>query len=257
MSDTLKLSIDKRGVAYLTLTRAQKHNAMNADMIEALTQATQKISADSANNSVRACVLQAEGPTFCAGGDLGWMQKQMNETREEKMAGAVNLAQMLVSLDEMPCPLIGKVQGPAYGGGIGMMAVCDIVIGASHAKFALTETKLGLIPATIGPFVIRRIGEAWARQYFFTAKPFDIDTALRMNLVSQSAAGNELDEAVEKEISGILKCQPGAVAKGKALVKTLARNPTMETQNYSAGKLADCWENEEAVNAIAAFFANR
>ncbi len=220
--DTIQFSVDARGVATITLARPQKHNAMNAGMILELANVVERIGQD---NSVRVCVLQAEGKTFCAGGDLGWMQSQMGQNREEKMAGAMELAQMLNTLDELPCPLIGKVQGSAFGGGIGMMAVCDVVIAARGAKFALIETKLGLIPATIGPFVIRRIGEAFARQYFFSAKPFDCEVAFRMNLVSQIASADELDHLVENEIKAILDCRPGAVRDAKALAKELARNP--------------------------------
>ena len=248
---TIDLQIDPRGVATLALDRAHKHNAMNAQMIEEITSAVGQISS---NADMRVCILQAQGKTFCAGGDLAWMQEQMKQSREDKMAGAIKLSKMLTALDDLPCPLIGKVQGSAYGGGIGMMAVCDIVIASNEAKFALTETKLGLIPATIGPFVIRRIGEAWARQYFFSAKPFDCNTAKAMNLVSQCGSAEELDGLVEAEIEQILKCRPGAVSRAKELAKTLARNPTMETQNYSAGKLADCWESDEAQEAIGAFF---
>lgn len=252
--ETVRYELTSNGVATITLARPHKHNAMNAQMIDELSLIVTRISED---KLARVCVLQGEGKTFCAGGDLGWMQTQMEQNREDKMAGAGQLAKMLAMLDDLPCPLIGKIQGPAFGGGIGLMAVCDVVIAADAAKFALTETRLGLIPATIGPFVVRRIGEAWARQYFFSAKTFDTDIALKMNLVSVIASGDELDMLVEKEVASILNCQPGAVAEGKALVKTLARNPTMETQQYTAAKLADRWESEEAQNAIAAFFAKR
>ncbi|MCF6322229.1 MAG: enoyl-CoA hydratase-related protein [Rhizobiaceae bacterium] len=256
MSDykTIQFSTDARGVATITLARPQKHNAMNADMILELAGVAGEISD---NSSIHVCILEAEGRTFCAGGDLGWMQTQMTQSREEKIAGAMGLAQMLNALDELPCPLIGKVQGSAFGGGIGMMAVCDVVIAAQGAKFALTETKLGLIPATIGPFVIRRIGEAFARQYFFSAKPFDCETALRMNLVSQVSSAEELDILVEKEIATILNCRPGAVRDAKALAKELARNPSMESQKLTASKLADRWETNEAQEAISAFFATK
>jgi len=256
MSDykSIQFSTDARGVATITLARPQKHNAMNADMILELAGVAGEISD---NSSIHVCILEAEGRTFCAGGDLGWMQTQMTQSREEKMAGAMRLAQMLAAFDELPCPLIGKVQGSAYGGGIGLMAVCDVVIADNRAKFALTETKLGLIPATIGPFVIRRIGEAFARQYFFSAKVFDCEMALRMNLVSQISAADELNVIVEKEIEAILNCLPGAVRDAKALTKELARNPSMDSQKLTASKLADRWESDEAQDAIKAFFASK
>lgn len=252
--NSIEFAIDGRGVATITLNRADKHNAMNAEMIEELTRAAETIAEEP---DIRACILQAVGKSFCAGGDLKWMQSQMSQTRDEKMAGAVRLAKMLSALDDLPCMLIGKVQGPAYGGGIGMMAVCDIVISTPDAKFALTETRLGLIPATIGPFVLRRIGEAWARRYFFSAKPFDVHIAKEMDLVSQISEREQLDEAVEAEIQHCLKCLPGALADAKKLAKELARDPTMETQAFTASKLADRWETDEAQAAISDFFTTR
>ncbi len=250
--ETIRTEVDARGVANITLARAKKHNAMNATMIAELTQVCAEIGN---NENIRVCVLQAEGQTFCAGGDLKWMQAQMIETRDEKIAGAMRLASMLEALDNLACPLIGKIQGPAYGGGIGLMAVCDVVIASKGTKFALTETKLGLIPATIGPFVIRRIGEPWARQYFFSTKTFDAAKAREMNLVSQVVEHDNLDQAVDREIETTLHALPGAVRAAKSLAKKLARNPTMETKAYTAEKLAERWESEEAQNAIEAFFA--
>ena len=250
--ETITCDIDDRGVATITLACPEKHNALSPDLISELTVLATKFTK---GDTPRVCVLQALGKTFCAGGDLKWMQAQMAQTHENKISGALTIAQLLLALDDLPCPLIGKVQGSAFGGGIGMMAVCDVVIAVDTAKFALTETRLGLIPATIGPFVVRRIGEPHARRYFFSSKPFDTETAHRIGLVSRICSTGELDNVVNEEVDGILKCLPGAVADAKELVKTLARNPEMETQNYTAARLADRWETDEAKSAIAAFFA--
>ncbi len=146
------------------------------------------------------------------------------------------------------------MQGPAYGGGIGLMAVADIVIAAADAKFALTETRLGLIPATIGPFVVRRIGEGHARRVFLNAKPFDAAQAHHMGLVSAVVTADGLDAAVEAEVAAGLQCAPGAVRAAKALAKHLARHPDSDLATYSIGELASRWETEEAKAGIETFF---
>ena len=251
---TIKFQMTPNGVAFIELARPRKHNAMNGEMIAELTRALVELHSD---KSLRTCVLQAQGEIFCAGGDLGLMQFNMRLGREEKIAQADKITKLLRALDELPCPLIGKIQGSAFGGGIGLMAVCDVVIANSSAKFALTETRLGLIPATIAPFVLRRIGESWARQYFFSAKPFDAQLALTMNLVSAVAPASELDQMVENEIEQCLKCLPGAVSAAKTLVRELARNPSLNSDDITASRLADRWESDEAKDAIAAFFASR
>ncbi len=250
--ETIRFDIDDRKVAIITLARQQFHNAINSTMIAELTQVTDIISAD---NNVRACILQSEGDTFCAGGDLTLMRSQMVLEREKITREANKITDMLSALDNLPCPLIAKVQGAAYGGGIGFLSVCDIIIAVDDAKFALRETLLGLVPATIGPFLLRRIGEAWARQYFFTAKTFDVETAQRMNLVSGIASSKELDEFVDNEVTQILKCQPQAVSIAKVYAKRLARDPLAESRKYSADLFADRLKSNEAKKAIKHFLS--
>jgi methylglutaconyl-CoA hydratase len=251
---TLKLDVDGRGVAQLTLARADRHNAMNAAMIRELADVAKSLAGDA---QVRAVVLAGEGKSFSAGADLSWMQEQWAKDRAGRIAEASVLAGMLRALDDLPQPLIARVQGPAYGGGIGLMAVADIVIAASAAKFVLSETRLGLIPATIGPFVVRRIGEGHARRVFLNAKTFDADVALRMGLVSAVVAPDALDAAVEAEVAAVLQCAPGAVREAKALAKHLARNPAGDLAATSIERLADRWESEEAKAGIEAFFGKR
>lgn len=161
MFDTLKLETDARGIATLTLNRPDKHNAMSAQMLEDLTQAATDLGADDA---VRVVVLTGAGSSFCAGGDLGWMRAQMSMDAQTRSAEARKLATMLDALNTLPKPLIGALQGNAFGGGVGLACVCDVAIAARSAKFGLTETRLGLIPATIGPYVIARMGEGRARR---------------------------------------------------------------------------------------------
>ena len=169
MFETLRIELDARGDATLWLPRGDKHNALSGQMIEELSEAAEQLGNDKA---VRVVVLAAEGKSFCAGGDLRWMQAQMGATADERRREARKLAQALYRLNTLPKPLIGRVQGNAFGGGIGMMSVCDVAIGAATARFGLTETKLGLIPATIGPYVLSRMGEAMARRVFMSARLF-------------------------------------------------------------------------------------
>jgi methylglutaconyl-CoA hydratase len=206
---------------------------------------------------VRAVVLAGEGKSFSAGADLAWMQEQWAKDRAGRIAEAGVLAGMLRALDDLPQPLIARVQGPAYGGGVGLMAVADIVIASSEARFSLTETRLGLIPATIGPFVVRRIGEGHARRVFLNAKTFDAAAAHHMGLVSAVSAMDALDAAVEAELAAVLQCAPGAVRDAKALVKHLARSPAPGLEAYSIEQLANRWETEEARAGIEAFFAKQ
>lgn len=250
--ETIRIDRDGRGIATLTLNRPEKHNALNALMIHELTHAAIRLSAE---KHVRAVVLAAEGPSFCAGGDLNWMREQATKDRSGKMEEARALATMLNTLNTLQKPLIGRVQGAAYGGGVGMIAVCDTVIASDTARFALTETRLGLIPATIGPFVVRRMGEGYARQVFFTAKPFDAAFALKCGLVSSLAGEGELDAKVEIEIAAILKTKPGAVAAAKALCLSLGGADLSSQFEMTAAALADRWETEEAQEGISAFLS--
>ena len=250
--ETIRVGTDSRGIATVTLARPDKHNAMNARMIRELTEAAARLAGEP---GIRAVVLAADGRTFCAGGDLGWMREQAEKDRAGKMREARALADMLGAWNALPKPVIARVQGAAYGGGLGLMAVADIVVAAEDAKFALTETRLGLVPATIGPFVVRKLGEAFARQVFFNAKPFGPEFGLRSGLVARVAADGELDKAVEDEAVAFLDCAPGAVADAKALCRKLAGPDPADMAETTAAALADRWETEEAQAGIAAFFA--
>jgi methylglutaconyl-CoA hydratase len=248
--ETLTIGRDAPGIAELTLNRPEKHNAMNALMIAELADAAAKLASD---DTVRVVVLAASGPTFCAGGDLQWMRDQAGKDRNGQIEGATELAMMLKALDDLPKPLVGKVQGNAFGGGIGLMSVCDIVIAAGSAEFALTETRLGLIPATIGPYVVRRIGEGHARRLFLNARRFDAETAREIGLVSVSCSADDLDTAVQEEVSAFLECAPGAVASAKSLAKSLARQTIKDPVAYSIALLADRWGTAEGRAGIEAF----
>lgn len=254
MSDTIRITQDARGVAVLELHRPDRHNAMSATMIAELTEAAAQLGADP---SVRVVVLAAAGESFCAGGDLGWMREQMQADAPTRSAEARKLARMLGALNELPKPVIARVQGQAFGGGLGLISVSDIAVGVEGARFGLTETRLGLIPATIGPYVAARIGTAAARRVFFSARIFGADEAARLGFLSQVVAPEALDAALEAEIAPFLACAPGAVAEAKALLRRLGPPLDESMIELSIAALARQWESEEAREGVAAFFARR
>jgi methylglutaconyl-CoA hydratase len=254
MMETIRIGHDARGVAHLWLARPEKHNALSARMIRELTEAAGQLGADPA---VRVVVLAAEGKSFCAGGDLGWMQAQMSADAETRRAGARELALMLQALNTMPKPLIGRVQGNAFGGGVGMISVCDVAIASPEARFGLTETRLGLIPATIGPYVIARMGEAKARRVFMSARLFGAEEARHLDLIASLAPAEALDAAVEAEIIPYLSCAPGAVGEAKRLTRTLGPRIDADVIEATVDALVRVWEGAEAQEGINAFFEKR
>jgi len=254
MHETLNVDVDHRGVARITLNRPEKHNAMSARMISELAMVAARLGSDPA---VRVVVLTGAGESFCAGGDLGWMRDQMQATAAQRAAEAARLARMLGALNTIPKPLIGRVQGQALGGGVGLLAVCDVAVGVQGAQFGLTETRLGLIPATIGPYVIARMGEARARRVFMSAQLFDASEARDLGLLARVVAPADLDSAIEAEVAPYLSCAPGAVAEAKALVRKLGPKIDEITIADTIAALVLRWESPEAVEGIAAFFDKR
>ncbi len=251
---SVELNVDDRGVAWLRLNRPEVHNAIDAAMIAELTLMAGRLGRDPA---VRVVVLTGEGPSFCAGGDLGWMKAQMQADAETRAREARALAEMLGALDAMPKPLIGRVQGQAFGGGIGLMSVCDVAVGVETAKFGLTEVRLGLIPATIGPYVVARMGAAKARRVFFSGRRFDAEEAVTLDLLARVVPEAELDAAIEAEIKPYLSAAPGAVAAGKALVAELGGAPGEAQVSATIDALVARWESDEAAEGIGAFFDKR
>ncbi|EEX11270.1 enoyl-CoA hydratase [Ruegeria lacuscaerulensis ITI-1157] len=254
MFETISISTDSRGVAKLTLNRPEKHNAMSAQMIAELTQAAAQLGE---TNDVRVVVLTGAGKSFCAGGDLGWMQAQMAADPETRFVEARKLAEMLNALNTLSKPLIGALQGNAFGGGVGMAAVCDVAIGVDSLKMGLTETRLGLIPATIGPYVIARMGEARARRVFMSARLFDASEAVELGLLAKAVPADQLADAVEAEVLPYLSCAPGAVASAKALVRDLGPRIDDAVIDHTIRALVDRWETDEAHEGISAFFDKR
>ncbi len=252
--ETLRLTRDDRGIATLTLNAPERHNALSAKMIAELTQAAARLNADA---TIRVVILAGEGASFCAGGDLGWMREQMSATRAIRMSEARKLAEMLYALNTLQKPLIGRVQGNAFGGGVGMISVCDVAIAADGAKLGLTETRLGLIPATISPYVLARMGEGRARRVFMSARLFDAHEAVELGLVARVVAPEFLDAAIEAEAKPYLSAAPGAVAASKALARSLGPRIDAEIIDETIRRLADTWEQAEAQEGVSAFFEKR
>lgn len=250
MYETIALEQDERGVATLTLNRPEKHNVISGEMCGELSDAVSRLAADAS----RVVVLTGAGKSFCAGGDLGWMRAQFQASRAERIAEARKLAYMLRDLNTLPKPVIGRINGTAMGGGMGMMAVCDIAIAADTGRFGFTETRLGLIPATISPYVLARMGEGRARRVFMSARVFGPEELLPLGLAARVVPAARLDAATEAEIAPYLQAAPAAVAASKALARRLGPVIDDALIEETIGKLADAWDGPEAQAGIRAFF---
>lgn len=249
--ETIKLDTDERGITTLTLNRPDKHNAMSSRMMQEITDAAKSLHHD---DRVRGVILTGAGRSFCAGADLGWMRENFARNREQRIAESEILADMLQALDRLNKPLIAKVNGQAYAGGIGLISVCDIAIGVAEARFSITEVRLGLTPANISTYLIGRIGVRNARRTFLNAHFFNGEEAASLGLLDKVVAADELDDAVDTEINELLDCAPGAVATTKELIRYVSTHSPEDTRDHTAALLADCWEGEEAQSGIQAFF---
>lgn len=218
---TLQLAA-QHGVGVIWMNRPEVRNAFNEIMIAELTQAFQAADAD---EDIRAVVLAGHGPAFCAGADLNWMKKMAGYSLKENQADAMGLVTMLNTIYMMKKPTVARVHGPAFAGGMGLVAACDIAIAAQEAEFCLSEVKLGLVAATISPYVVAAMGERHARRYFLTAERFTAAEAFRIGLVHDLATMEELDASVNALLAHLLSASPAAIASSKELIRTVARAP--------------------------------
>lgn len=203
-------------VATLTLDRPAVHNAFNAELVAELTAALARVGADP---EVRVVVLAAEGKSFSAGADVNWMRAMASYGEAENHADALKLAELMRTLAYLPKPTVARVQGSAFGGGVGLIACCDVAIGVPEARFGLTETRLGLVPAVISPYVVAAISARHARRWFQSGALFDASKALSLGLLHEMVAADELDATVEREVEGMLKSGPTATLVAKRLVE--------------------------------------
>ena len=254
MPDPILVSIDNRQVARVRLNRPEVRNALDAAAIAKLAEIFQALSVD---ERLRAVVLEGEGAIFCGGADINYMRAGLDLGEEENYADALRLADMFAVIDRCPVPVVAKVQGAALGGGVGLIAVCDVVVAARDAQFGFTEVKLGIVPAVISPFVVRKLGPSHARALFMTGERFDAERALRVGLVHHLADAVELDAVVERIVKEVLTSGPQATRVAKDLAKTSGGLPPDEARASTAQRTAQVRAGEEGQEGLRAFLEKR
>lgn len=253
-SDAIRLEIS-RGVARITMARPEKHNAFDDVLIADLTDAFERAGTDDA---VRVVVLEAEGKSFSAGADLGWMERMADYSEAENLADARKLAHMVRVLNELPRPTIARVQGAAFGGGVGLVAACDIALASHAASFCLSEARLGLIPSVISPYVVEAIGARAARRYFQTAERFDAEQAQALGLVHEVVPRERLDSRLAELVGHLLDNGPAAMAASKELIRRVASGPVDDAMvEDTARRIADIRATAEGREGLRAFLEKR
>lgn len=249
------VDIDSRGVGTITLNYKEKHNVFDDGVILELTGALTGLAA---RPELRVLILASAGKTFCAGGDISWMKRMARYTYEENLKDAEILATMLKTLNFFPRPTIARVQGAAFGGAVGLVACCDIAVAAVEASFALSEVKIGIIPAAISPYVIGAIGPRAARRYFTTGEQFNAETAAALGLVSEVVQQERLDEKIRGFVETLLANSPAAVAAAKQLIfKVASRDISDELIQYTSEEIARIRVSEEGQEGLIAFLEKR
>lgn len=250
------IDLERKGpVATLWMNRPEVHNAFNEHFIAQLTQAFHDLDAD---DSVRVVVLAGRGKSFSAGADLNWMKRQSEASEADNLADAMRLATLFRTIAEMRKPTVARVQGAALAGGTGLVSACDIVVAAERAKFGVSEVRWGLIPATIGPFVLRAIGERQALRFFQTAEQMDARRALALGLVHEVVADDQLDAKLAEIVNALLQGAAGAQAAAKALIRAIAHKPVTDAlMQDTAERIARIRALPEAKEGLRAFLDKR
>jgi methylglutaconyl-CoA hydratase len=241
-------------VEHVTLNRPEVRNAINDEVVAELHTWALRATTSA---GLRVVVLAGAGPVFCAGADIAWMQRTLTYTEEANLRDARALTEMLEALNTLPVPLIARVQGAALGGGSGLAAIADIVVATDDALFGFTETRLGILPATIAPYVVAKIGATHARRWFFNGQRFDAATAHAIGLVHRRVPAADLDRAVAEEITHILAAAPGAIAKAKALIASVADQPARDVKELTARTIASQRVSPEGQEGLRAFLEKR
>ena len=251
------LALERQGpLGLVTLNRADRHNAFDDAIIAELTEALRSMEAE---ESIRIVVLAAAGRSFSAGADLEWMKRMSGYSMDDNRRDAMGLAALMRTLAHLRKPTVARVQGPAYGGGVGLVACCDIAVASTNATFAFSEAKLGLIPAVISPYVVAAIGERAARRYFLTAERFDAAEAWRLGLVHEIANDDaQMDEKIGDIVDSLLACGPVAQTEAKALLRSVGGRPiTSELIQDTAERIAKIRSSPEGREGISAFLEKR
>jgi methylglutaconyl-CoA hydratase len=243
------------GVATITFNRASVHNAIDEAVIAEFKAGLKQVATDS---NVRAVVVAGNGESFCAGADLNWMKRTAGYSGEQNYREAAEFAELLRLLSEMPKPTIARVHGPAYGGGVGVVAACDIAIGTHGALFCFTEVRLGLIPAMINPYAVAAIGERYARRYMLSAERINAAEALRIGLLHEVCDDAQLGERVGRIVGNVLRGGPAAIAACKTLIARVTHAPVdAEIRDYTARAIADIRASAEGKEGVGAFLEKR
>src|SRR5438270_7512647 len=251
MSDRTLIVSEENAVLSVTLNRPDVHNAFNDELIA---EAIEVFGGIAATTHLRAVVLRSGGANFCAGADLNWMSRMVSYTREENIRDSSQLANMYALINECPVPVVGRIQGAAIGGGVGLVAVCDIAIAMRASKFGLSEVKLGILPAVISPYVIGKIGPSHARALFLTGERFDAERALRIGLVHRLVDDEAaLDAAVNDTLSQLMSSGPQAVRACKKLIAYVAAHPLDDAVPYTIEAIAERRVSEEGQQGMDAF----
>ena len=245
------LTLDNRdGIAIVTLNRPDVRNAFNDIVIAELTEVFARLDA-------RAAILQGAGKVFCGGADVEWMKGSITRAEADNRADAERMAAMFRTINECPCPFVGRLHGAAMGGGCGLAAVCDIVVASDDTQFAFSEVKLGIIPAVISSFALRKIGESAARRYFITGEAFDAAEARRIGLVHEVAAPDQLDVKVAEIIELLRVAGPQAAREAKKLIRTIMPLPWDDALKYAAATIARVRTSPEGQEGLRAFLEKR
>ncbi len=255
MSSTLDIRRPRPFVAEVWLNRPDVRNAFNDAVIGELSEAFATLGSDS---SLRAIVLAGHGKAFCAGADLNWMRSMAGYSWAENHADASRLAQMLWTIYSCPLPVVGRIHGDCYAGGVGLAAVCDVLVAAEGVQFCLSEARLGLLPATIGPYVVKALGEQASRRYFTTAERFDAARAQALGFVHEVVPAQGLDGAVGGIVDALVANGPSAVKACKQLVKAVSARPIDDAlRDDTARRIADIRASAEGREGVAAFLGKR
>jgi methylglutaconyl-CoA hydratase len=255
MTDVLEVSRPTPQMARVWLNRPEVRNAFNEEVIAGLTATFTELAKD---ESLRVVVLGAHGKAFCAGADLNWMKAMAGYSWEQNRADAQQLADMLWTLDQCPVPIVGRIQGDCYAGGMGLAAVCDVLVAVEGATFCLSEARLGLLPATISPYVVRAMGQPAARRYMVTAERFSATQAHAMGMVHELATPETLDEKVDELVRTLVANGPQATRACKRLVQDVSGMPITETlRAETARRIADIRASDEGREGVASFLNKR
>ena len=252
MAEMVRMAVDERGVARITIARPDRKNAFDAELIAQLTSAVRAVPGEA-----RCVVLASEGDTFCAGADLAWMRSMANYTFEENLEDSRALADLYATLDALPMPIIARVQGAAIGGGAGLVAMADIAVAVDTATFAFTEVRLGILPAVISPYVVRKVGPSFATAAFTTGIRFDSHRAFEAGLVHSVVDDGQLDPEVGRFVDAIISGGPVAVNAAKRLVREVTGRPPAEMRELTVERIAAARVSAEGQDGMRAFLEKR